>query len=320
MTATVEEEQEVFSQEELQYAPLIAKLREWNLQYEYRQDFPVEEVKRSAAAQVRESSHIAPAMRVEEYSYQMRNGAIFPPILLRTPNILIDGNTRLAAAKRIGRKTFHAIIVDARTPEMAKILAAAVNQMGGERLTPGEAHEASLLMMQQGYPDPAIARELGRDVAQVRRWRQQRDVIDRASKAGLEQQTEQINRSALGTLAAVTHEEPFGELVKLFADVRPNEKKARELVNQVMEAPSDEAAIRAIGGLREELAPEGPPPHAARRSEVPLVRAAIANLLKLQGRVTAGFDPAQRELELARWQALRAVVEEVLAALAKDGQ
>ncbi|HEY5985226.1 MAG TPA: hypothetical protein VIV12_02410, partial [Streptosporangiaceae bacterium] len=130
----------------------------------------------------------------------------------------------------------------------------------------------------------------------------------------------QINRSALGVLATISHDEPFAEMVKLFADVRPNEKKARELVGQVMEAPSDEAAVRAIAGLREELAPEGPPPHAARRSEVPLVRAAIANLLKLSGRANAGFDPVHKEDELARWRKLRAVVDEVITALSEDGQ
>src|SRR5258707_15666421 len=98
-------------------------------------------------------------------------GGVCPPMLIGKPNIMIDGNTRLAAAKRVGRKTFPAIVVEIDSPERAKILAAAVNQMGGERLTSGEAHEASLLMMQQGYPDLAIARELGRDMSQGRRWR-----------------------------------------------------------------------------------------------------------------------------------------------------
>lgn len=316
--APEQDELEMLSPEDLQYAPLLAKIKSWNFDCEVDQEFVIDKIERSAAAQVRDASHIAPAQRVEEYTQQMRNGAIFPPILIRKPNVLIDGNTRLAAAKRVGRKTFPAIVVDIDTPERAKILAAAINQMGGERLTAGEAHEASLLMMQQGYPDVAVARELGRDLSQVRRWRNQRDVAARAEKMGLAEQAAAIPRSTLGALTAVTHDEPFAELTKLLADVRPAEKQAKEMASQVAQAPSDEAAVRAIAAMREELQPAGPPPHAAVRSEIPLVRAAIGNLLKLAGRASAGFDPVKRDDEVTRWTQLRKVVDEVLAALKAD--
>jgi ParB-like chromosome segregation protein Spo0J len=316
---TPEEDGEMLSAEDLQYAALSAKLREWNLTYTVEREFPITDVQREAAAQVREASHIAPALRVEEYAQQMRNGAMFPPILLRTPgNVLVDGNTRLGAAKRIGRKTFPAVIVDTKTAAMAKILAAAINQMGGERLTAGEAHEAALLMMREGYPDPAVARELGRDLSQVRRWRNQHDVEERARGLGLADSVGQIPRNTLGTVAPVMHDEPFAELVKLFADVRPPEKQAREYVSQVVQAPSDEAAVAKVAELREELAPAGPPPHTATRSAVPLVRAAIGNLMKLRGRVDAGFNPAKREEELKRWEELKSVVDEMLAALRNE--
>jgi ParB-like chromosome segregation protein Spo0J len=310
-----EEVDEVLSPEDLQYAALEAKLREWNLSYRVEREFALAEVNRLSEVQVREGSHIAPSQRVEEYAQQMRNGAMFPPILLRTPNILIDGNTRLAAAKRIGRKTFPAVIVDTKTAEMAKILAASVNQMGGERLTATEAHEAALLMMRQQYPDAAVARELGRDLSQVRRWRSQRDVQERAERLGLGEKIEAIPRNTLGTLAGVAHEEPFAELVKLFAEVRPPEKQAREIVAQAAQAPSDEAAVAKVAEIREELAPVGPPPRSAARRELPLVRAAIGNLLKIRGRVDVAFDPAKRQEERQRWQELRRVIDEVLSAL-----
>ncbi len=231
--------------------------------------------------------------------------------------LLIDGNTRLAAARKVGRKTFPALIVDTRTPEMARILAAAVNQMGGERLTAAEAHEAALLMMQQNYPDGAIARELGRDISQVRRWRNQQDVLKRAEGLGLTEQVKLLSAGALGRLAEVRHEAPFTELVRLFADVRPGEKQAKEMVGQVVQTTSDEAALKVIVDLREELAPAGPPPHAAnkRSNTVPLVRAAMGNLLKLAGRPREGFDPAKRTEELERWQKLRALCDEMLDAL-----
>ncbi len=306
--------------EDLQYAPLVAKLREWNLTYRTDAQFPIANVDVSRVAQVREPSHLAPMMRVEEYRQQMANGAVFPPVLLRETGgnpLLIDGNTRLAAARKIGRKTFPALIVETNTPEMALILAAAVNQMGGERLTATEAHEAAILMMQQNYPDGAIARELGRDLSQVRRWRNQRDVVERAEGLGLTKQTELLSAGTLGKLADVRHEAPFTELTRLFADVRPTEKQAKEMVGRVVQSTSDEAALKAIEELREELAPGGPPPHAVnkRSNTIPLVRAAMGNLLKLIGKPREGFDPAKRDEELERWQKLRSLCDEMLEAL-----
>lgn len=310
----------MLSPEDLQYAPLVSKLREWNLTYRTDAQFPIADVDIATAAQVRDAGHIAPVLRVEEYRQQMANGAIFPPVLLRETDgrpLLIDGNTRLTAARKIGRKTFPALIVDTKTPEMALILAAAVNQMGGERLTATEAHEAAILMMQQNYPDGAIARELGRDLSQVRRWRNQQDTIERAKTLGLTKQTENLSAGVLGKLADVRHEAPFAELTRLFADVRPNEKQAKEMTTQVVQATSDEAAIKVIQDLREELAPAGPPPHAAnkRSNTVALVRAAMGNLLKLVGNPRGGFDPAKRDEELERWQKLRSLCDEMLEAL-----
>lgn len=315
-----QEDSEVLSPEELQYAPLIAKLREWNLDYRVEAKFPISDIDVSGEAQVRGATNIAPVQRIEEYRQQMANGAIFPPVLLRKTGgkpLLIDGNTRLAAATKVGRKTFPAIVVDTKTPEMALILAAAVNQMGGERLTASEAHEAALLMMKQGYPDSAIARELGRDLSQVRRWRNQQEVAKRAETLNLSNQVKQLSAGALGQLANIQHETPFAELTKLFADVRPNEKDARGMVQQVNQAASDEEAVKIIQDLREDLAPAGPPPHAATkgRSPIPLVRAAVANLLKYQGKPREAFDPAKRDEELERWQKLRQVCDEMLSAL-----
>ena len=56
------------------YTPIIAKLREWNLVYEIVPDFPLSRVRRDEQSQVRQMAHIAPALRVEEYAQQMRNG------------------------------------------------------------------------------------------------------------------------------------------------------------------------------------------------------------------------------------------------------
>jgi ParB-like chromosome segregation protein Spo0J len=311
---TVEDTIETVLPPDWTYTPIIAKLREWNLVYEIVPDFPLSRVRRDEQSQVRQLSHIAPALRVEEYAQQMRNGAMFPPILLMRPDVLIDGNTRLKAAQRIGRQSFPAIVVDTKTRDMAVILAASLNQMGGERLTPEEAHEAALLMMRSNYPDMAIARELGRDISQVRRWRIQRDVQNRAESLGLAEQLQHIPRGSLGALASLTHEEPFVQTARLLAEVRPPEKQAKEMIAEIQQAPSDQAALAVVARMRDDLAPAGPPPRASTRKELPLVRAAIATVVKHEANLDTVINRSENEraAELARWTKLQQVVARAL--------
>ncbi len=294
------------------FAPIVAKLREWNLTYEIAPDFPLSRVRTDEHSQVREQQHIAPAHRVEEYIQQMRNGALFPPLLLMAPDLLIDGNTRMKAAQKIGRQTFPVIIVDTKTREMALILAASLNQMGGERLTSEEAHEAAMRMMHADYPDGAIARELGRDIVQVRRWRNQRDTELRAQRLGLSEEVKNIPRGTLGALASVSHDEPFVEATRLLSEVRPVEKQAREIITEVIQASSDEAAKEVIARYRDDLSPAGPPPRAATRSDLPLVRAAIASIVKHEDGLDRVVNRAQQQDERERWTKLQEVAVKAL--------
>src|SRR6266704_894387 len=121
----------------------------------------------------------------------------------------------------------------------------------------------------------------------------------------------------LGERGLVPNIGQLAELTRLLADVRPTEKQAKEMVGRVVQSTSDEAALKAIEELREELAPGGPPPHAVnkRSNTIPLVRAAMGNLLKLIGKPREGFDPAKRDEELERWQKLRSLCDEMLEAL-----
>jgi len=315
VTLTEERTQEadVLSTEELQYAPLEAKLLEWGMPYTVNREFPIEDIVIEESAQVRFAANIAPKDRVDEYKMQMQSGAVFPPILLRVPgNVIIDGNTRVAAAKKIGRKAIPALLVDTKTEDMHQILAAAVNQMGGERLKAAEAHATALLMLRVGYPDAAIAREMGRDQSQVRKWRSQQEVLERAKPLGIDLGA--LARTTLEPLSDIRLEKPFIEAARLFTEVRPKQKEAKDIVEKVAQAVSEEGALQAIQEIREELAPVGPPPKAASR-EIPLARAAIGNLVKFEGRPSAAFDPAKREEELGRWQRLQKIVQDVVAAI-----
>jgi len=230
-----------------------------------------------------------------------------------TNHAIIDGNTRLAAAKRVQRKTFPVILVDAKTEDMAVILAAAVNQMGGERLTSSEACNAALRMMTGGYPDHAIGRELGRDLSQIRRWRAQKDATERATGLGLN--LENVPRTSVEKLAEIRLEKPFVEMAKLLVDTRLGAKDTKAIVEEVAKASSESAAVKVVEDKREELAPCGPPPHAAARSRIPLARAACGTIIKAGDEPSAVFNPKTKDEELDRWTKVGAAAAKVIAAI-----
>lgn len=302
--------------QELQYAPLEAKLAEWRLPFRVVNDFKVEDITQLEEAQVRGTTERAPARRIEEYAMQMRNGAQFPPILLMSPgNVLIDGNTRLEAAIHIGRKTLPALIVETGSVDMAIILAASINQMGGERLTSEAASKAAQRMIALDYPDAAIARELGRDLTQVRRWRNRQAVADHAEALGISDSVSQIPKTTIEKLANVVQDEPFKQLATLWSEVRPSATDAQKMVEAVTSAASEADAVKVVQEYREELSPNGPPPHAASRSELPLLRAACGMIAKFDGRPITAFDPRKASEELARWERVQFIAGQVVEAI-----
>ena len=50
------------------FAPIVAKLREWNLTYEIVSDFPLSRVRTDEHSQVRQLAAHRAGLRVEEYS------------------------------------------------------------------------------------------------------------------------------------------------------------------------------------------------------------------------------------------------------------
>src|SRR5262245_30248650 len=138
-----------------------ALFAEWGLSYELDPHFPLMRLKIEAATQIRIEAHRAPSNTVEQYMTHMRHGASFPPIVVASNGMLVDGNTRVAACQRLNQKTFPAYKVKFPHLGIAKMIGAALNQMCGDRLTDEEIITAAEVMMSEGYADEAIARTLG---------------------------------------------------------------------------------------------------------------------------------------------------------------
>jgi len=294
-----------------------AKLRDWKIPYTYNAEYPVAEIKSVDWTQVRETAHIADKDIVGEFRTQMFQGAVFPPIVIMEPDVLVDGNTRLSAVKSLRRKTFPAFVAQFNSVDLAKTFAAAMNQQGGIRLTPAEAYEAALTMMRRGMADEAVAREIGRSVEAVRQMRRRKEFNERAAQLPeITDLAEQVRQTQQVKLAQISHNPAFVEAVKMVAETRPSEKIVSDIVKAVAATRTDSEAVEAVRAIRAELAPAGPPPvRIIVSSEVRQTAAHLGGLLKYAEDPTIILDvstPERRATAVERWQQLRALAAKVL--------
>jgi ParB-like chromosome segregation protein Spo0J len=294
-----------------------AKLRDWLLTYEYVAEFPLSDIRVVDWTQVREAQHIADKDTLAEFRTQMTQGAVYPPIILMDPDVLVDGNHRVSAAKSLHRKTFPAFVVQFASVDLAKSFNAAMNQLNGRRLTSNEAFQAATTMMARGMADEAIAREIGRSVTSVREMRRRNEFADRsAAIPEIAKMVESIPEKSRIKLAQISHDPAFAEAVKVVAETRAPAKTVSEVVQAATSARTDADAIEAVRAIRAELAPAGPPPaRITVPTEVRQSQMHLGGLLKLAGNPLALLDvstPERRAQSLAKWEQLRDLAVQVI--------
>jgi hypothetical protein len=239
-------------------------LQEWGLKFDFEPDYPLGKINAEYEdAQVREVKHRAPQETTEEFINHMRGQLqqgriLFPPLVLTHNGRLIDGNTRKAAAEHNGLETFPAYLVKLDRPDQGKVLGAAINQMGGRRLTVDEVFAAAEKMMRDGAADEAIARTLGRSVESVRNYRRERRFREAAERTGVT--APPVNRSVQRVLADVQHDEPFRAAVEVAATTKASKQDVQDLVRDVASARSEQEELEVIERHRQKLKPSGPPP------------------------------------------------------------
>lgn len=292
------------------------KLVEWQIPYTYYVSFPIKDVRQGEWAQVRESVHIADKDSLSEFRVQMKEGAVYPPIVLMDPNVLVDGNHRLNAAKQLGRHNFPAYVARFPTVDMAKAYAAAVNQLNGRRLTASEAFEVALTMFAMGLEDSAIAREIGRDQDTVRKMRLRRDFEARAGRLGLVEVSEPIKDTTRAKLATIAHDPVFERATQIAAETRASANEVNAMLKAANAATSDGEAIDVLEQHRKELAPAGPPPKRVTiPAEVKAARMHLGALVKLEENPAALLDLADDETRaksIDRWRRVRDLGNRVL--------
>lgn len=290
----------------------------WNLQYELVPAMPIADIGRDDSTQVRELAHRAIPANVEQYALQMKNGTEFPPVVIwAEQRWLLDGNTRLSAAKRIGLETFAVYRVSIPFLAMAKALTAALQELSGQKLTSDERRAAALNMIELDFSDASIGATLGVTAESARQWRRLHEVAERAERTGTAEQIAKMNKTNRLALAKITHDEPFRELVMAIADGKPDVKEVREVAEQVATATSDDAALGVVGEARAQWVPLGPEPRKTRvNRRAQQARMHIGGLLALGD--SELIDHAKAADDLARWEQLAVKASRMVELLAQE--
>ena len=287
----------------------------WQLSYELEPNYVLAKVKLNEGVQIRLEEHRSPSSAVDEYVTHMKHGAVFPPIVVTSNGFLVDGNTRLSAALKLQRKTFPAYKVKFAILGQAKMLGAALNQMGGYRLTEEEIVVAAEAYMREGYKDEAIARALGKSMSHIRNVRRDRLYRDAAHRTGVADV--ELPKPVRLHLAGIQHDEPFKAAVEAVAKAKPAAKDVGALVDRIENTRSDAEALAVVQETSSKWGPvTGAPPNSAKSVSRTRGRQALASIRKLlelaeaqPDEVVLPDDTEAREL----WQRLSTVVSQVLA-------
>jgi hypothetical protein len=285
--------------------------RAHGVDYELLDNVPLDDIQLVTAAQVRGDSEIAPQDQVNLYTVQMAAGVQFPPVVLWN-KILIDGNTRIAAAEKAGRPGLPAYRVQLNNQEQAKDLAAGLNQINGRRLARTEAHKRAIHMMDSGYRDAFIAQQLGYEPSKVRRWRQQNIAEEKARALDVAEQLDQLSPTNRAKVSTVTHDKPFAALVTAMAEREVPTTEVPKLIERVKNATSDDDAVEQVHQGTADLPRRGAGQRPGHQRKI-----VARDAYRAIGALLA--HPAEHWVDLGivaeatpRWEQLRALADQVL--------
>jgi len=247
----------------------------------------------------------------------MRNGATFPPVILLNDDILVDGNTRITAAKRSNLKVFPAFKCRFPNAELAVAFAAAMNQMGGRRLSADEARGQAEVLIRNGHTDDSISRELGYGRTHVNNWRRENAALDRAKQSKVTKELGTLKAADVRKVSGIKQDAPFAAAVKLIADTNPSAKTVTAVVKGVTNAASEADALQAVADARTTIVPSGPPPHrSAQSAEMLTAKRSLPQVANLAGHELAlvETDPVKRDVWVQSWITVRDLAAKVVEA------
>lgn len=304
--------------ESLRHAAYEAKFKAFGVTFTLDPDVPLDSIRITEKTQVRSASQLAPQDQVNLYAIQMAAGEVFPPVVIWN-NLLLDGNTRLHAERKAGHASTAAYRVECRNEDHAKDLAAAINQTNGRRLNPEEARNRAVSMLDSGYSDAFIARELGMEATKVRRWRREEDARLHAERLDLATPFSTISATNRAKLADISHDGPFKAIVTALSTYDVPSRDFNEMVEATRKASSDDEAIKLVEERTENYEPRGTRRYG--RGPKVTAREAYRGIGMLTNHpVSYWVDLTEKETAVEKWQSLVKLAQGVLQAYGVEGQ
>jgi hypothetical protein len=221
-------------------------LTEHNIHYRLEPNLSVESLRNPEGHQVRLIQHRAPMHLVGSYAIQMRQGAVFPAIVVNDALAVIDGNTRLSAALQSGAKTIPAYVCSGLSEQLARSLSIELNQLHGQRMTKAEIRSFVIGCVRGGIAiDPrTCSRFTGAKAAAIARWMTIERCRIRGSALGIS--LDDLADSAIVALAPVRLDRVFTRIVAFARGRRVTASRVRELVSKANAAASEAEAVALI--------------------------------------------------------------------------
>lgn len=264
------------------------------------------------AVQVR-LTRLAPADRVARYYEQMKAGKKFPPITVRKGDFaIIDGNTRVVAAAKLGLAQIPAYLVEPRNDKQALELGGALNQLGGKDLDDPELRRVCVVAAEH-LSAAAISKIYGVSQSRVQAWTSQQKTIDHARRLGMDHQhlAEELSGRQQELASRVINDRAFRELVDAMTSTEPVGAELNSLVKTVAEAPSEDEAVQAI----RQASSAWPTREGDRSSSrAPALGAAMPIGALVKHDPQHWVDLQNRDTLLPKWEKLADLVAAVIAA------
>jgi ParB-like chromosome segregation protein Spo0J len=231
-----------------------AKLAERKIDYGFEPNMRIDDIRNAEGVQVRRIQHRAPKDRVERYATAMRHGAQFPAILLNDRMERIDGNTRLEAAKKIGRDTIPAYICHGITTLEARSLSVELNQSNGLAMEEDEIRAFIVDAIQSGQQPEvrSLARMTGVKDTKIARWIADTKFSNRVRNSGIDEDLVDVLPESTRVALEATRLAPvFENLTALAAEARMPAAEVKKLVSAVNNASSQNDALAIVSAERD---------------------------------------------------------------------
>lgn len=235
------------------------KLNARHVVYRFEPNLPLEQLRDVEGMQVRRSESRAPKPMVDRYAEQMRNGAIFPAIVVNENHELVDGNTRWAAAKRNKRTTIPAYVCENLTPLLARSLSVELNQAHGQSMEDEEirAFAEDAADAGQKVDVHAFARMTGAKPRTITNWLTAYEFSQRAYRCGFSPEAiaplGDTTRIALGNARLTT---VFVDVTRLAIDARLKARDTKQIVQEANAASSEAESLQITETARDARAEE----------------------------------------------------------------